>query len=65
MGALGKLIIWHPFEMIFLKLFWPRTGLVKFLDHGCPKCVQFSEKFFHVWKPEFTDIIFLITPVMY
>lgn len=38
---------------------------MKFLDHGCPKCVQFSEKFFYVWKPEFTDTIFLITPVMY
>jgi len=32
---------------------------VNFLDQRCSKCVQFSE------KREFTDTIFLITPVMY
>jgi len=30
-GAPGRLIIWRPLTPTFFKLFWPRTGLVKFL----------------------------------
>ena len=26
-ATLGRLIIWHPFELIFFKLFLPKTGL--------------------------------------
>jgi len=34
----GRLIIWHPLELIFFKIFWPRKGLAKLFEGACPNC---------------------------
>jgi hypothetical protein len=61
MGAVGKLIIWCPLKLIYFKIFWPWKEQAHIFEGVHPNCRYFLEKFFHVQKPEFTSIIFLIT----
>jgi hypothetical protein len=34
----GKLIIWRPYKLIFLELFWPKRRLEIILGNVCPNC---------------------------
>lgn len=64
----GRLISWCPgqtdiLQTFFFFFFWNLDRASKLFECTCPICGYFSKKFFHVWKPEFSSTIFLITPV--
>jgi len=37
-GSTGRLKFWLPLKSIFLKHFWPGTGLAKSFEGACPNC---------------------------
>lgn len=53
-----------PLKTDILWTFRPITGLEKLFEGMCPNCRYFSEKFFHLWKPEYTSTIFPNIPIL-
>jgi len=49
-GRTGQAIHLAPLQTDIFETFRPRTGLVTIFEGACPKCGQFSEKFFHLWN---------------
>jgi hypothetical protein len=62
-GAPGTLIIFELTKTYISYRFSNTERADEIFKGACPNCGNFWEKFFCVWKPEFTSTIFPAIPV--